>query len=142
MDDEFNTYQNAFKYLRGINIDSDNCDGVAVKYRVTVWNNLVQDAHQNVCEAYKKYKNIADTEVLDLVPEKMIKCGKCDSRLNREYIKTSFCPLCHEDLRPLEFKKILKSAKEQYEQSTTDFETKSIKFSKIKWLIKVQSKKT
>lgn len=69
---------------------------------------------------------------------KLISCPKCGSKINKDYIRNSYCPLCREDLRSDTTKKTIKRYENNIIYLTKEIQTEKEKRSdkaKIKYLI-------
>lgn len=72
---------------------------------------------------------------------KRITCKKCDSAINKDYIKRHWCPLCGNDLRnKTEIDKVEKKKEKlsNLKKQIKKMELKSSKKYAIKWLVKVE----
>lgn len=92
---------------------------------------------RQISDARNKYEQVV-TEINDSVKNaksKTIVCTKCESSLNRSYLKNSDCPLCGHELRSEAEKSRVKrhfddvmNLKNELEQVRADFAEKPIEF--------------
>lgn len=81
-------------------MSKDYTDCVAVPYRVAdVNDNKLRDLMRARSAAYKAYKDANACIAAQSLKSQYIGCKKCGSKLNRDFIKSNFCPLCGEDMR-------------------------------------------
>lgn len=76
----------------------------------------------------------------------LIGCKKCGSKIARAYLKSNYCPICKNDLRPESFIKKVQNLKDEEKALKTqlnevkkkDYKASLIKGYKINWLIKIE----
>lgn len=72
---------------------------------------------------------------------KFVSCKRCGSALSRTHLKSNFCPMCGNDLRPQSVRDKVARAKEKVkklEQQIRDEEKKNNQKGKLFWLVKVE----
>ena len=72
-------------------------------------------------------------------------CKKCGSKISSAYIKSNYCPVCKEDLRPATTLETLKKYQEKISQLKKEIKEEEKKLQKkmekqatIKWLVKIE----
>lgn len=72
----------------------DDC--IAVKFRKVEED---RNLRAKACAAWAAYHEAENVVVAKSFKAQLVGCKKCGSRLNREYLKSNFCPLCRADMR-------------------------------------------
>ena len=117
-------------------------DNIAVQFHQCDDDKKLMVLREKESAAWKAYRT-ADSAVFaaDFL-SKMISCKKCGSKLNREYLKFNYCPLCHADMRsPTLLKKIdrLKKAAEAASKAVEDYRQELGRKSKnVFWMVKIE----
>lgn len=138
---EFNTYEEAEEYL--YHLDGWYV-GAAVKYR------NYRDV-KDTAEITRLRKQIKDTRERSAAFEKshrvydfkadFIGCRKCNSKINRTYIRGNVCPICHADLRSQSILDKLKGYQDkidELEKRIIQEQTKQKEKAQVLWLVKFE----
>jgi hypothetical protein len=79
-----------------------------------------QDLKQRLDEWSKKLDDLDSNIHYANVKASFVSCPTCNSKINREYIKWNYCPICRNDMRPkttldtiARYKEIIKDLKKQ-----------------------------
>ena len=79
------------------------------------------------------------------VKSSFVSCRKCNSKLSTKYIKSNFCPMCREDLRPPSTLDIIQSYEDKKKKLKAKIKEEELKLQKkmeksatIKWLVKIE----
>ena len=133
-------YETAEEYL------SDNhrkwdC-ALAVQYVInsTVKSNARDKLKEKEQKAYTDWQTLEKklTSEISNAKSKTISCKRCDSKVNRSYVKTHWCPVCASDLLSPTAKARLVKAKEKYtiaKSTQENYTPKIAKGSKKAWLV-------
>ena len=136
-------YEEAMDYIK--QNDRGNYDQLAVKYR-----KLPQGKTSKKIEDLKEKIKAVRQEYIALnseIPAKSFKaeyigCRHCGSKINRTYIKSNSCPICHGDMRSETTMKKLESLRAKIEKLSADLQIEerklAEKFGEIYWLIKIE----
>ena len=100
----FDNEEEAYKWCSS---KTEKCEAYAVKFQSFNTkkfneNSKVKSLKEKITEvSNKKSKiNLETYRALKEAKSKTIACTKCESRINRSYLKSCKCPICGEDLRP------------------------------------------
>ena len=118
-------------------LDKGWYDCIAVKFRKVEEN---RDLQAKACAAWAAYHEAEKAVVAKSFKAQLVGCKKCGSRLNREYLKSNYCPLCGTDMRSeTELHRIqrLREKAEAAEKKITEAQRKSKK-GKVYWLVKIE----
>lgn len=113
----------------------DDC--IAVKFRKVEED---RNLRAKACAAWAAYHEAENVVVAKSFKAQLVGCKKCGSRLNREYLKSNFCPLCGADMRSeTELHRIqrLREKAEDAEKKIIEAKRKSKK-GKVYWLVKIE----
>ena len=90
----------------------------------------------NYTENNIHYKNVKSS---------FVSCKKCGSKLATKYIKSNYCPMCNDDLRPnttlstiQRYKENLKEIRKRIKEENLKIQKKNEKSATIKWLVKIE----
>lgn len=96
-------------------------------------------------EVQKKFNALESKVHYAGVVSKFIGCKKCGSKIASAYIKSNYCPVCGEDLRPATVLKTVNNYKEKISQLQKEIKEEGKKIQKkmekqatIKWLTKIE----
>lgn len=136
-------YQAAEDFLK----QNDNgwYDQLAVKYRQPKAGKTTKklESLKAKLEEARKERQALNQEV----PAKNFKadfvgCRHCKSKLNKAYIETNFCPVCHGDMRADTTLKKLQALSEKIQKLETDIQAEeralTEKYAEIFWLVKIE----
>lgn len=125
-------------------IDTGWYDQIAVKYK-----EYVPDKKTKALINKEKQVETLSNELYELDHKqyfknhksKRITCKKCDSAINKDYIKRHWCPLCGNDLRSkTEIDKVEKKKEKlsNLKKQIKKMELKNSKKYNVKWLVKIE----
>jgi DNA repair exonuclease SbcCD ATPase subunit len=134
-------YDSAKKYIE--DHDRGWYDCLAVKYYEPV--NSQNDAkakelHDAVKAAMDLYNQRETMKYPKTIQAAFITCKNCKSKINKEYIRANFCPVCNEDLRPEHILKSIEAAEKKYHRAAVKENDYRLKHSKkeVRWLVKIE----
>lgn len=100
------------------------------------------DLNRRLNEEKKKLARYEEEHLIKYFKSKLIGCPKCESKVNKNYVRRFNCPCCGEDLRSTSVKSTVERYKRNIrtlEKKISDEERKlSSKSKNIKWLVKVE----
>lgn len=122
-------------------------DQLAVKYKVykiketAAYKKLIERR----AETYSKLNSLERKVHYKDVKSSFVSCKKCGSKLSTKYIRSNYCPLCGEDIRPASTLDTIKRYKEKIneldkkiKQERKTLEKKAEKSATIRWLVKIE----
>lgn len=120
-------------------------DCLAVKFKEMPRNKSTKklDAlQQKRREMYLEYNELNQKVFAVEFKAEFVGCKHCGSKINRNYIKSNFCPICRTDMRSETTLKKLNTMKakiEKIDKEISDEERKiAEKYGEIKWLVKYE----
>ena len=142
INEECEDYEDALQYIE--EHDKGCYDQLAVKYRN--YSNVketqsLKKLKQQESTLYKKIHDIENKIHYKDVKSAFVSCKKCGSKLSTKHIRSNYCPLCGNDLRPDTTLKTIKNYKKKMEDIQEKIRTEKIKQSKkaeIYWLVKIE----
>lgn len=144
----FNTYDDANKYIDKY-YNSGSYEQVAVKYLEypkNIQTKKFKDLNKKYIKCLLKYNEVASKVHYKNVKAQFVSCPNCLSKINRDFINSNSCPICHGEKRPkstLEMierhKAVLKDLSNQILEEKISFEQKAKKQAKVMWLVKVEA---
>ena len=79
------------------------------------------------------------------VKSNFVSCQKCESKINRKFIKWNICPICRTDMRPkstldliARYEQIIKDIDKQLKEEELRLQEKAKKKAIVKWLVKIE----
>lgn len=123
--------------------DSGCYDQMAVRYRVpSKPTKETQRLEEGLKQARQKYREMEGALHFSEAKAAFIGCKSCGSKLARTYLKSNYCPLCRNDLRPDSTKAALqrqatKIAELEKKMRIAEKEAAK-KNGKLMWLVKVE----
>lgn len=151
LDITLNSYEEAKEYID--KVDKGWYDCVAVKYKNIDMSSIkptkkLQELQDRYYRLEKEYKEMSSTVECRTFKSQLITCKQCDSKLNKDYMKSNKCPLCGNDIRSDTTKKRIKAkydnlvdVRKQLELENKKLSTKKVKQvnnANIYWLVKVE----
>lgn len=139
----FDSYDEAYEYLEN-NYCNGNYEQVAVLFRDLYTVNetkKIKDLTNRIQKLSTKYQELNSKIHYKSVKSSFIGCKKCNSKINKEYINSNYCPVCHADLRPESTQLHLKKIKDNIKSLEKDLQKERLKQkskAKIKWLVKIE----
>jgi len=140
----FKSYEEAQSYIE--RIDSGYYDQLAVRYceyPKLKPSKTLENLHRIALDANKRYNDLSLMPHYKDMKSCFISCRKCCSKINREYLTSNNCPVCHADMRPdstlkriAQLKKSAKNADKNY-ISRQKYEQEKTKPT-INWLVKIE----
>lgn len=135
------SYEQAEEYLRSQ--DSGWYDCLAVRYReATTPSKRMQVLDKRCDAAMRAYRLLAEKPITSMTTAKFIGCKNCGSKLSRDHLRGSYCPLCNSDLRSETHQKKIRAADEKvkYAQELLRKEKEKVaaKSEKVSWLVKIE----
>lgn len=136
-------YDEAMDYIKAY--DRGNYDQLAVKFR-----RIPQGKTTKKIEDLKEKIKTTRHELYELnneVPAKSFKaeyvgCRHCGSKINRTYIRSNSCPICHGDMRSETILKKLDTLRAKIDKLSTDLQVEerklAEKYGEIYWLVKIE----
>ena len=120
-------------------------DNLAVRYR-TIALGITSAKRDSLAEQRRELSNkIRELESRVYAKEfkaQLTTCKHCGSKLNKDYLKSNFCPLCHADMRSqtiLDNLQKLKDKRDALDQKIRDEESKlAKKHGIVCWLVKFE----
>ena len=139
----FDSYDDAYEYL-----EDNCCDGwykqVAVLYRdlnSVKETKKAKDLKSRIIELNNKYQLLNSKIHYKDVKSAFISCKNCNSKINKDYLNSNFCPICHADLRPESTKQRLENMQKNIKNLQKELHKEKLKQkskAKIKWLVKIE----
>lgn len=139
----FDSYDDAYEYL-----EENYCDGnyeqVAVLYRdlnTVKETKRVKDLKNRIRDLHNKYQLLNSKIHYKDVKSALISCKKCNSKINKDYLNSNFCPIFHTDLRPDSTKQRLENMQKNIKNLQKELQKEKLKQkdkAKIKWLVKIE----
>lgn len=127
------------------NHDKGWYDQLAVRYKEKDTNYTTKKLTEmkSRCSAlYKQYHTFANKVVASDFKSQFIGCKYCNSKINKDYLKTNYCPVCQHDMRSeTNLKKIAamkQKLKELESQIRLEEQKMAQKHGKVKWLVKIE----
>lgn len=135
-------YNEAVEYIKSH--DMGWYDALAVRYR-----DFDGKETAALAKAKEKFKIAADKyHALDGkfhfadIKAAFIGCHTCGSKISREHLKTNYCPVCRNDLRPTSTLQAIVNYRYKMEKAAklvTEEDAKCLaKSSKVRWLVKIE----
>lgn len=135
-------YSSAREYID--KIDNGWYDQIAVKYKEIIPGKKTKAQIKKEDQENELRKELDFLETRNFFKNhksKKITCKKCESNINKDYIRRNRCPVCGNDLRSkTELKKIERKEEklDVLREQIREMEVKSSKNHKIKWLVKIE----
>lgn len=122
--------------------DRGDYDQLAVRFRAMVTPSAkLDDLNKRIIEARSALYMLEGDIHYSHTSAKFVSCKRCGSALSRIHLKSNFCPMCGNDLRPQSVKDKVARAKEKVmklEQQIRDEERKNNQKGKLFWLVKIE----
>ena len=139
-------YDAAYEYIE--DHDKGWYDQLAVKFKEypdIKYSKKYETLMNRLGEVQKKFNALESKVHYAEVAAKFIGCKKCGSKISSAYIKSNYCPVCKEDLRPATTLETLKKYQEKISQLKKEIKEEEKKLQKkmekqatIKWLVKIE----
>ena len=136
-------YEEAMEFIK--NNDKGWYDQLAVKYRSIPQGKTskkIEDLKAKLSAARQEHYALNSEIAAKSFKADYVGCRHCGSKINRTYIKSNFCPVCHGDMRSDTTQKKLQTlaAKiKKLEQDLREAEKAfAAKYSEIFWLVKIE----
>lgn len=151
LDITLNSYEEAKEYID--KVDRGWYDCVAVKYKDFDISSIkstkkLQELKDRCSRLEKEYREISNIVECKTFKSQLITCKQCNSKLNKDYMRSNKCPLCGNDIRSDTTKKRIKAKydnlleiRKQLELENKKLLTKQAKQinnANIRWLVKVE----
>ena len=136
--------EDAYDYIE--KHDNGWYDQLAVKfksYHPLKETQKITNMKKRVLDLHTKYLNANNNIHYANVKSNFIGCKCCNSKISREYIKSNYCPICKNDLRPETTLEKIDNMKKAYLEAEKKLKEETKKLSKkqkydIKWLVKIE----
>lgn len=142
-DDVLPNYDEAKKFIQ--NHDSGWYDQLAVQYLDLPqgFSSKTLDAlDAKLGEASKALRAAVDTVTVIQVKAQYIGCKSCGSKLNKKFLKSNFCPICHADMRSETQLQKIQRLQDKVDALTAQYSEERKKLAKKhgvrKWLVKIE----
>ena len=145
IDKTFNNYDEAYEYINKIDRTYDQ---IAVKYRVYPKiepSATLTNLQKRLDAEHAKRVEYTAQHSIQTFKADYIGCPCCGSRLKKELLKGEKCVLCGTDLRGkttidtlARYSKNIEELQKKIKEEKCKLESKMLKASKIKWLIKIE----
>ena len=151
LDITLNSYEEAKEYIS--KVDKGWYDCLAVKYKDFDISSIkapkkLQELKDRCSRLEKEYREISNIVECKTFKSQLITCKQCNSKLNKDYMRSNKCPLCGNDIRSDTTKKRIKakydallSIRQQIEEENKKLltkQSKQINNATIRWLVKVE----
>lgn len=121
-------------------------DQLAVRFRArkpgTKETKKLVDLRERYDLAVRQYQEFSNYVPAKDFKSQFVGCKNCESKINKNYIKTNKCPICGEDMRSDTIKERLKNMQskvKKLERELSEEEKKCFeKNSEIRWLVKIE----
>lgn len=123
-------------------------DQLAVKFRrfdKPLNSKRLDELKAQLRETSDKQRELENKVAFTEFKAQYISCKKCGSKLNKDYIKSNFCPMCRNDMRSDTTKNAIAKLKEKYEtlvaavrEEEKKLAQKKAKDAKVYWLVKIE----
>ncbi len=136
------SYEEAKEFIESH--DNGWYDDHAVRFRdysTATKTKRMEEYESKISELTKSMREYKEKHSVHMLQAKHIGCPKCNSKLNKEYLRGETCPLCNEDLRSKTTLEKLEWYREKirdYNSRIYEEQRKQKKNCKIKWLVKVE----
>lgn len=142
----YNSYDDAREAIE--KADDNWYDQIACKYYHypnLVYSKKYLGIEERLKEWNKKLYTLQDTIHYKNVKASFISCPKCNSKINKEFIRSNFCPVCRNDMRPKttldtikRYEEIILNLRIDLNNELRHLQEKQRKNAKIMWLVKIE----
>jgi len=139
-------YNSAMQYIESH--DKGWYDSLAVKFKNTAKIKKTkkhEDLERRYKETVNQLREIENTLFCKDFKSQYLGCKKCGSKLNKDYLKSNKCPLCHEDMRSdtvlkniARLRNLEKELGKAIREEELRLSEKAGKKCEILWLVKVE----
>lgn len=135
-------YEEADSYIR----EHDNgwYDNLAVRYREPAANATTEKLKTLEAKRHEltgKIRAIEDDIPAKKFKAQLVTCKQCGSKINKDYLKSNFCPLCRTDMRSQTVQdnlKRLRARREEVDKQIRAERSKLAESGTIHWLVKFE----
>lgn len=143
-------FDNEEKALEYLNRKTDSGDYYCGAVKYLEYPNLPKSKHyedleQRLGEWNKKYNDLRNKIHYANVKASFVSCPSCNSKINKEFIKWNYCPICRNDMRPKStldtikrYEEICNDLKKQLKIETLKLQEKNKKKAITKWLVRFE----
>lgn len=103
------------------------------------------DLEKRIQDWRKKYNDLKNKVHYKGVKSSFIFCPSCQSKINKEFIRTNNCPVCYAEMRPKtvldtinRYLEIMLGLQNELSLEKNKLELKQRKNAKVKWLVKIE----
>lgn len=139
----YDSYEAAEQAIKSY--DSGWYDQIAVLYKElprSVTNKKIESLEERISETWKQLSALDKEVAVKTFKAQLVTCKGCNSKLNKDYIKGNFCPLCRTDMRSETTQKRLAAMREKHKTLQNELlkerEALAAKKGTIKWLVKIE----
>ena len=86
-------------------------DQLAVRFRQPKQNAALREAQKKVGAAYPRLNSMDQALHFADAKAELIGCKHCGSKIAHKYLRSNYCPICHQDMRPASKLKQIEQAK-------------------------------
>jgi hypothetical protein len=134
-------YDAACKYLELY--DRHNYDNLAVRYyefREPDNSKKIAELKDRIKASWDKYNGLDKQIWPQTLSSDYVGCKVCGSKLKREYLRSNYCPVCRQDMRPVSTINRLLSLKTSHDKAMDALEEYKKAHGKklVKWLLKFE----
>lgn len=139
----YNSYNAACEAISSL--ERGSYDQLAVPYRelpVGVTSKKIDTLKAKISDAYRQLNALEREIAVKSFKAQLVTCKKCGSKLNKDYIKTNYCPLCRADMRSETVLNKINSVRKKWQDLQAELrkeeEALAAKKGELKWLVKVE----
>lgn len=136
-------YDDAMDYIKGH--DRGNYDQLAVKFRKLPHGKTtkkIDELNKKIKAARQEYYALNNEVPAKTFKAEYVGCRHCGSKINRTYIKSNYCPVCHGDMRSETILNKLDALRKKIERWSADLQVEerklAEKYGEIYWLVKIE----
>ena len=118
---------------------------IAVKFKELprdVTSAKFESLYNKKVEVVKKARTLNSEVQVKSMKSQYVSCKKCGSKLNKDFLKTNYCPLCQNDMRSDTIKNKLDTYKVKLidldKQLSEEYKRLTEKKGEVKWLVKIE----
>lgn len=136
-------YDEAMEYLRSV--DRRNYDQLAVKFKRIPkgkTSKKIEELRARLSDVRKERYALDRVIAAQSFKADYVGCRHCGSKINRTYIKSNFCPICHGDMRSDTTQNKLNALSAKIEKLEKELQSEeralAAKSSEVFWLVKIE----
>lgn len=125
-------------------LDNGWYDQIAVLYKEKLpeaTSGRRDELRARLADTNAKFNELNNQIAAQTFKAQFVGCRKCGSKINREYVKSNFCPVCRTDMRSDTTLARLKGYKEKAEKLSSELRKEEQKLAakgNTKWLVKIE----